>query len=352
MRNAIQCASLKEASVLRTLLSSACLALWALAPLAAQPKKILVTGLAPDQVAELQAAAPGARIVAAAPERLLDEIPDADAIIGTISPELVRAGKRLKWVQIGSAGVERYLHLSTPELRDSDIVLTNCKIIQGPEIADHAFALLLALTRGVNRYLDAQKQEDWARSRFPLIELRDKTAVIVGVGGIGMQIAVRAKACGMKVIGVDPEDIPYAPHLDELVRPDRLDRVLPRADVLFISAPHTPASHRMIGPQQFELLKKGAYFIAVSRGQLYDGEALVKALDSQRLAGAGLDVTNPEPLPKGHPLWKFPNVVITPHVAGGSDGVGRRRLELYKENIRRFLAGEPLLNVVDKQKGY
>jgi len=319
---------------------------------AAEPKKILVTGLAPEQVAELQAAAPEARIVPVSAKDMVAHVADADAVIGTITPEAVRAGKRLKWVQVASAGVERYLHLGPPELRTSDIVLTNCKIIQGPQIADHAFALLLALTRGVAHYRDVQKQEEWVRGGPPLIELRDKTAVIVGVGGIGMQISVRAKAFGMKVIGVDPEDFPYVPHVDEWVRPDRLDAALPRADVLFLTAPHTPASHQMIGPRQFELLKRGAFFIAVSRGQLFDGDALVRALDSRHLAGAGLDVTNPEPLPKGHPLWKFPNVVITPHVAGGSDAVGRRRLELYKENLRRFLAGEPLLNVVDKQKGY
>lgn len=329
-----------------------CFALAGLGTLAAQQKKILVTGLAAEQVAELQAAAPQARLVPVTAKELVSEVVDADAVIGTITPEAVRAAKKLKWVQTASAGVERYLHLASPELRDGDIVLTNCKIIQGPEIADHAFALLLALTRGVAHYRDAQKQEEWARGGAPLIELKDKTAVIIGVGGIGMQIAVRAKAFGMRVIGVDPEDFPYVPHVDEWVRPDRLDAVLPRADVVFIAAPHTPASDRMMGPRQFELVKKGAYFVAVSRGRLFDGDALVRALDARHLAGAGLDVTDPEPLPKGHPLWKFNNVVITPHVAGGSDAVGRRRLELYQENLRRFLAGEPLLNVVDKQKGY
>ncbi|MCX6638502.1 MAG: D-2-hydroxyacid dehydrogenase, partial [Acidobacteria bacterium] len=119
-----------------------------------------------------------------------------------------------------------------------------------------------------------------------------------------------------------------------------------------ISAPHTPQSEGMMGARQFDLLKKGVYFIAVSRGKLYDTGALVRALDSRRLAGAGLDVTNPEPLPKGHPLWKFENVIITPHVAGQSDLVQGRRMDLLKENIRRFAAGEPLLNVVDKAKGY
>jgi phosphoglycerate dehydrogenase-like enzyme len=137
-----------------------------------------------------------------------------------------------------------------------------------------------------------------------------------------------------------------------VVDPERLDEVLPEAHVLFIAAPHTPASDKMIGPSQFDLLPKGAYFVAVSRGKVYDMDALVKSLDSRRLAGAGVDVTDPEPLPSAHPLWKFPNVIITPHIAGGSDGVDLRRLDLYKENIRRFVDGEPLLNVVDKRKGY
>ena len=294
-----------------------------------------MTGVEPNGIAELQAASPGATIVGAADKELLGQIADADAIIGTISPELVRAGKKLKWVQIGSAGVERYLHLSTPELLNSDIVLTNGKIIQGPEIADHAFALLLTLTRGTRRYVMEQSKEEWPRGRENLIELRDKTAVIIGVGGIGTQIAVRAKAFGMKVIGVDPEDFPLAPHLDRIVQPNRLDSVLPEADVVFVSAPHTPQSDQMIGSRQFDLLKKGAYFVAVSRGRLYSMEALVRALDSRKISGAGVDVTDPEPLPKGHALWKFDNVVITPHVAGGSDGVGKRRMDLYKENIRR-----------------
>lgn len=319
----------------------------------AQPKKIVVAGLSEGQVAELRESSTGARIVAASGDALMTEIADADAVIGTINANMVRAGKKLRWVQIGSAGVERYLHLAPPDLRDSDIVLTNGKIIQGPEIADHAFALLLTLTRGIAQLLPHQRDGAWRRGKVTgMVELQGKTAVVVGVGGIGTQIAVRAKGFGMRVIGVDPKDIPYAPHVDRMVKPDRIDTVLPEADVLFVSAPHTPESDRMIGARQFELLKPGAYFVAVSRGRLYDMDALVKALDSKRLAGAGVDVTDPEPLPENHPLWQFPNAVITPHIAGGSDNIGRRRMDLFKENIRRFVNGEPLLNVVDKQKGY
>jgi D-2-hydroxyacid dehydrogenase (NADP+) len=128
--------------------------------------------------------------------------------------------------------------------------------------------------------------------------------------------------------------------------------VLPEADVVFMAAPHTPKTERMMGPGQFELLKKGSYFIAVSRGMTYDTAALVKALDSGRLAGAGLDVTDPEPLPKGHALWQFKNVVITPHTAGGSDHIDERLNALIRENIRRFAEDKPLLNVVDKKEGF
>jgi len=333
---------MRRASVVFTVLLSSL-------ALCAQSKKIVVTGLSPDAISELRAAAPGVTIVAAGREDVARQAADADAVFGTINPALIKAGKKLKWVQIYSAGVDR---LITPELRSSGITLTNCKIIQGPNIADHSMALLLTLTRGMNVAVDNRTAETWGRDRYQLIELSGKTAVVVGVGGIGMQIAVRAHAFGMRVIGVDPKDIPYTPAVEKFVPPDRLDSVLPEADVVFVAAPHTPLSEKMMGPRQFELMKKNSYFIAVSRGKLYDTEALVKALDSRHLAGAGLDVTDPEPLPKGHALWKFSNVVITPHVAGQSDLVQGRRMDLLKENVRRFAAGQPLLNVVDKEKAY
>jgi phosphoglycerate dehydrogenase-like enzyme len=329
------------------------LALWVFAlslqTVQGQTPKVVVTGLSPSAVNELRAAVPGVTIVAPERERLLAEVEDADALLGTISPELARVAKKLRWVQVYSAGVETYL---TPEVRASPITLTNCQIIQGPNIADHAMALLLSLTRGLTQAIPRRAEEEWGRGEYRLVELNGKTAVVIGVGGIGMQIATRAKAFGMRVIGVDPEDIPYTTAVDRMIPPDRLDTALGEADVVFVSAPHTRRSEKMMGPREFGRLKKGAYFIAVSRGKLYDTDALVKALDERRLAGAGLDVTDPEPLPKGHPLWKFNNVVITPHIAGGSDQVGNRRMELLTENLRRFAAGEPLRNVVDKEKGY
>jgi phosphoglycerate dehydrogenase-like enzyme len=322
--------------------------------LSGQTKKILVDRSEEDvMVRDLQSVSPKAKIVAVNKANVMQEIGDADAFIGNISPDEVRAGKKLKWVQVMSAGVENVLFMSGgSDLRDSNIVLTNNKIVQGPEIADHAMAMLLMLSRDLRKYIADDQQENWDGRRFGGIELNGKTAVVIGVGGIGMQIATRAWAFGMNVIGVDPEDKPFSPFLKKVVKPDQLDEVLPQADVVFISTPHTEKSHKMMGAQEFELLKPHSYFVAVSRGGIYDMGGLVKALDSKRLAGAGVDVTDPEPLPKGHALWKFNNVVITPHIAGRSDRDNERMVGTIKENIKRFVDGRPLVNVVDKQKGY
>jgi phosphoglycerate dehydrogenase-like enzyme len=212
--------------------------------------------------------------------------------------------------------------------------------------------MLLYFTRKLNMFAAHRLTETWQGRPFGGIELAGRNAVIIGCGGIGQQIALRSFGFGMNATCVDPEDLPYSPFYKRAVKPDQLNEVLPQADVVFISAPHTEKSDKMMGPEQFELMPKGSYFIAVSRGGLYDLNALVKALDSKRLAGAGVDVTDPEPLPKGHPLWKFDNAIITPHIAGRSDKDARRMDETIKENIRRFVDGRPLINVVDKQKGY
>jgi phosphoglycerate dehydrogenase-like enzyme len=322
--------------------------------LPAQTRKV-IANLPPGMVKELAASAPNVRIVPARGADLAKEIEDADAMVGVpLTPELFKHAKQLKWLHISSAGVESHggqVGLF-PELVASDVVVTNAKNVYGPQIADHAFAFLLALTRKLNVSIPRQQLEEWPAGRDGMFELNGKTAVIIGVGGIGSQIAQRAHGFGMKVIGVDIRDVPTSNIIQRVVPPDMLDSVLPEADVVFISVPHTKKSEGMVGARQFELMKRGSYFIAMSRGKIYDHQALVKALDSRRLAGVGLDVTDPEPLPKGDPLWKFPNVIITPHVSGGSDNLEARLYFLVKENIRRFGAGMPLLNVVDKKEGF
>lgn len=322
--------------------------------MSAQSKKV-IANLPPDMVADLAKKAPNVKIVPANGADVAKEIVDADALVGVrLTPDLFKQAKQLKWLHISSAGVEPHGNQTGlfPELVESNVVVTNAKNVYGPQIADHAFALLLALTRKLNVTLPRQNLEEWPAGREGMFELDGKTAVIIGVGGIGSQIAQRAHGFGMKVIGVDIRDIPRSVMIQRVVTPDMLDSVLPEADVVFVSVPHTKKSEGMMGAKQFELMKRGSYFIAMSRGKIYDHQALVKALDSKKLAGAGLDATDPEPLPKGHALWKFPNVVITPHTSGGSDNLQARLNYIVSENIRRFGAGLPLLNTVDKKAGF
>lgn len=316
----------------------------------APKKKIVVVGLDETAVGELQKSAPAnVRLVAPLAGQLADETVNADALISPqLTRELIRSGKQLKWVQILNAGVEDVL----PLVRESTFTLTNLKVVLGPQVADHAMALLLVLTRGLNETIPKRGNWEPPENIAQLTELRGKTAVIIGVGGVGTQVAERAAAFGMTIIGVDPKDAAPGTFVKQMVKPDQLDTVLPLADVVFVTVPETPATKGMIGAAQFQGMKRGAYFIAVSRGTVYSMDALVKALSSRRLSGAGVDVTDPEPLPKNHPLWKFSNVVITPHIAGASDRSLTRVLDLLRENIRRFAAGEPLLNTVDRNQGY
>lgn len=292
-------------------------------------------------------------IVAANSSELLAQADRCDAMIGMgfrgIEAFLDKA-PRLRWLQTSSAGVERFV--SIPKLVESDIVLTNTRILQGPEIADHAMALLLNLTRDMKFFNEQMKKGYERRTRLPLIELSGKTVLIIGLGGIGTQTAQRAAAFGMRVLAVDPKDVPYHRDVEYVGKPDELDALLAQADVIISSVPLTPESRGMLGSKQFEHMKDGVYVINVSRGGVVDTDALVAALRSGKVRAAGLDVTEPEPLPADHPLWSMPNVTITPHIATLSDRLEERRLALYRDNVDRFLSGKSLRNVVDKKKGY
>jgi phosphoglycerate dehydrogenase-like enzyme len=233
--------------------------------------------------------------------------------------------------------------------------MTSLKIYQGPEIADHAFALLLHLTRNIGAYQQAQENAEWTKTSkpvMPLTELRGRTMLVIGYGGIGTQVAERAKAFGMTVNAIDLKDIPLTVTLQKTGKPDELQDMLTEADVVVNCLPITPATENMVGPAEFAKMKQGTYFINVSRGKVVNTAALIQALQEKRLAGAGLDVMDPEPLPKDSPLWKMPNVIITPHVAGVSDARPGRQNALILENLARFAKGLPLKNLVDPVKGF
>jgi phosphoglycerate dehydrogenase-like enzyme len=282
------------------------------------------------------------------PESVTAVIGTADAFIGAPTPELIRAGARLRWVQTQSGGADPFLF---PELRESPIVLTNAKIVKGAAMADHAMGLLLLLTRQLWRAVEARRREEWRNERYQPIELRGKTALVVGLGGAGTQVAERAFASGMRVIATDPKDIPIIRAVDRIARPEQLPDLLPLADVIFLTTPLTAQTYQLLGEREFGLMKRGVYLINVGRGDLVDTEALVRALQDGRVAGAGLDVVSPHPAPS-HPLWKMNNVIMTPHLAGRSDRGPEHRSQLIIENARRFVRGLRLRNVVDKTLGF
>ncbi len=309
---------------------------------APRPKlKLLVSRATPADRASIAAVAPNVELVVAADKQAaLALAPQVDAARGEFcNAEFLRAARALRWVQLMSAGADGCAFL--PEVAGNErVVLTSMKGgVFGPNVADHAIGLLLAVTRGIG-------------SRAPRTDLAGRTALVVGVGGIGRQIARRAEALGMRVVGVDPREGPVPDGIVAMHRPEALDALLPDADVVLLAAPLTPGTRGLFGRARLARLKPGAYFVNIARGAEVDTAALVAALEEKRLAGAGLDVTDPEPLPADHPLRRMPNVVVTDHVAGQSLAVEPRRRAQFLENVRRFAAGEPLLGVIDKRTGF
>jgi phosphoglycerate dehydrogenase-like enzyme len=310
-----------------------------------------------DRIHELAELVPGLRIVAGlAPEEALRRAGEADgADARYATSEFLRAAPDLVWVQAHSAGVERYL--AVPELAAADgPLLTNMAGVHGPAIADHAFAMLLALTRDLATRLDARDAGRWesrGSEELAPLALEGRTLLVVGLGGIGTEIARRAHGFGMRVVATRRHPEEPGPDFVERVAPaGALLELLGQADVVALCVPLTAETEGLIGAAAFAAMRPGSFLINVARGRVVDTEALVAALDSGRLAGACLDVTDPEPLPPEHPLWRRPNVVITPHVAARAELTDERAWELFRENLRRFAVDEPLLNVVDKAAGY
>jgi phosphoglycerate dehydrogenase-like enzyme len=314
-------------------------------------KILLAAKLAPDEIEQIRRAGRNVELVVPRDDAgTLAAAADAEAILGQPSAEAIRAAKRLKWVQNWEAGVERL----SPELMQHPCVLTNMQRVFAPVIAETAFGLLLGLTRGlVQASVPNFRLRKWERGGVPLDDLYQKTMGVVGLGGIGTEIARRAHdGFGMKVLAVDPKPMPRPEFVAELREPAWLGEMAPQVDVLVSCAPHTRETVKLFGESVFRALKKTAYFINVSRGGLVDQAALARALKEGWIRGAGLDVTTPEPLPPDDPLWDCPNLVITPHNSGMAPIRQVRLVALVAENVRRYSTGLALLNVVDKQRGY
>jgi phosphoglycerate dehydrogenase-like enzyme len=296
---------------------------------------------------------PGMQIVTVTtPEELAEEIVDADVLYGFPTADVLQRGKALRWIQSPSAGVN-YLQTLT-ELVENDIVLTNTRGAHGPSIGEHTFALLFALTRHIPESIQAQRNHYWARPELYRTsrEMRGLTMGVVGYGAIGRAVAQRAKGFDMEILAVDPHPDPGAPLVAETWGMERLPDLLAQSDVVVVAAPLTAGSYHLLDAAALARMKPDAYLIVVSRGGIVDEEALADALEADKLAGAGLDVTEIEPLPAESRLWDAPNTVITPHTAGDSSEKERRCVEILRENLIRFAHGETLMNLVDKQRGY
>jgi phosphoglycerate dehydrogenase-like enzyme/glyoxylase-like metal-dependent hydrolase (beta-lactamase superfamily II) len=327
-----------------------------------RPKKIVVPSLMPARLDELRRVAPEILFVPVkVAEEAAREAADADAVLGFCTADIVRAGKNLRWIQVGHAGVEKDI---SPELTRSTIVLTNTQRLYGPNVSDQAMALLLCLSRGLSHgmHLDSKKLaassdvfKHWnmLKAEAQPQELHGKNVLVIGLGGIGTQIGRRAHGFGMRIMAIDPNEAMQKPDfVFSLDRPAQMMQLLPKADVVVLACPLTEQTRGMFGASQFQAMKPTAYFINIARGGIVRTPDLVAALKKKQIAGAGLDVTDPEPLPFDHPLWTMPNVVISPHLGGQAPEARERQWRLWRENVRRFVVGEPLLCVVDKAKGY
>lgn len=274
----------------------------------------------------------------------------AQVILGNVELDFLREAENLLWLQTSSAGVEEYLR---PDALREGVLLTNCTGAYGLAISEHMLGMLLVIFKKLELYRDAQRREQWA-SLGSVRSVWGSTVLVLGMGDIGGEFAKRCKALGAKVIGVRRTAGEIPPYADEVRLPGELDELLPQADVVACALPGTAATRNLLDRRRIGLMKEGAVLLNVGRGSSVDTEALCDALEAGRLSGAGLDVTDPEPLPAGHRLWRIPTAVVTPHISGfyHLHETYERILAICAENLRRFLSGKPLKNQIDFEAGY
>jgi phosphoglycerate dehydrogenase-like enzyme len=272
-----------------------------------------------------------------------------------IPREVFEASEKLRWVHSGAAGVGGSLY---PEVHDSDVIFTNSAGTHGVPVAEHAVAMMFYFARALDQVEASRRAgRSWDRDRIacapsPVGELIDSVVCVVGYGGIGREVGRQAKGLGMRVWAVNRTGGATPEEVDRLFGPDDLVDALAGSDYVVVTVPHTAETDRLIGVDELAAMKEGAVLINVARGRIIDEAALIEALRSRAVRGAGLDVFREEPLPSSSPLWDLDNVCITPHVGGVSPRFWERETELIIENARRYLAGAPMVNVVNKQAGY
>lgn len=280
------------------------------------------------------------------------ELADAEAAFGTISADLLKVAPNLRWLQAPAAAPPAGYYYE--ELIEHPVVVTNFREIYNDHISTAIMTYVLMFARGFHVYFPNQLRRDWKPAALDagVIHPPDATALIIGVGGIGSEAARHCAHFGMRVLGVDARRADKPEGVDSLYRPDDLDRLLPEADFVIMTIPHTPQTEGLMNSDRFKLMKRSAFLINIGRGRTVRLDDLVDALRTGEIAGAGLDVYEIEPLPADHPLWAMPNVILTPHTAGFGPYLDDRRAEVLVDNARRFAAGEPLRNVVDKKSWF
>ncbi len=319
------------------------------------PRKIVVRQGRPGDLEAYRALAPAVEFVMVeSVEQARIESIDAQAVLGFCDEGMLSGSPELFWIQVYSAGVENCVEL--PGMHAGHKLLTNGQRIGSPALAEHAIAMMMVLARGLDVYHANQLSGEWQREteldRTDHLELDGRTLLVVGLGGIGTQVAKRGHGLGMRVIATRNSRREGPAYVEYVGLPDELNELASRADVVINTAPLTDQTRGIFNTAFFDAMKPGAFFISVGRGGSTVTDDLVAALKSGSIGGAGLDVTDPEPLPKGHPLWSMPRVIITPHTAGRSDKGRDRLYTMVEENLRRYVNGEPMLSVVDIEKGY
>jgi phosphoglycerate dehydrogenase-like enzyme len=307
------------------------------------------TDITRDWAQRLRAAQPDLDVVVAEDEAQASAtIVDAEAAYGRLHPQLLARARKLRWLQ--SPQIAPAAGYYFQELIEHPVVVTNMREIFNDHIGAHIMAYVLAFARGLHYYIPQQLKGIWLprREDTGVVHLPESTMLIVGLGGIGAEAARLAATFGITVIGTDARRETAPPHVAEMHRPEALDDLLPRADFVVLTVPHTPATEGFFHRARFQHMKPSAFFINIGRGMTTRLDDLVASLESNEIAGAALDVFEQEPLPAGHKLWTLPNVLITPHTAGFGPYLNERRYEIVRDNCQAFAAGTSLRNLVDK----
>lgn len=328
-----------------------------------QDIKVLVTySVSPELKKQIEAVSPRIKMLdavelshgdyrgePAAKKKMDDILADTEIIFGQILTKgLPARAPKLKWIQLTSAGVDRFLN---PELIKSNIVLNNVSGIHSTSIGEFVMEMMLMFVKRAPQCFEMKQKREW--QRFNAAVLRGKTVGIVGLGNIGREVARLCKAFGMKVVATRRTAGQHsARNVDTLYLSSELPKLLADSDFVVLSLPLTPETNKLIGTKELHMMKPTAYLINIGRGPIIDEPALIKALEDEVIAGAGLDVFTTEPLPKDSRLWELPNVIYSPHVSGGMEDYTARATEVFCQNLKRYIEGKKFLNTVNKKAGY